>query len=55
MICPFSSSVDGNGITKLSPCLQSCALFMKGMCCFRIIAEKSLRDIQKENKTLTSE
>lgn len=50
-ICPFISSVNNNGETKLSKCFDNCALNIKGSCAFRILAKQTASN--KHDTTVT--
>lgn len=49
VICPFMSGLLPNGIGRTVDCTPECALWNRGLCSFRIIGDKFLKDIQKAN------
>lgn len=51
-ICPFMSKLDDNGITKLSPCITSCALLVNGRCSFSLIGQKILNDTKADKSKI---
>lgn len=50
--CPFMStnpSVLGASITEgnFIPCMDTCALYVKGVCSFNVLAQKAISDFEK--------
>ncbi len=57
--CPFMSTnpstfgasmTDGNHI----PCMDTCALYVKGACSFKILAQKAISDFEKDKPKSTT-
>ena len=51
MICPFMSapSLDEN-LTNFKPCVDACALKIKGKCSIEVLAEKAIHDSKKDKE-----
>lgn len=48
--CPFSSTVDSNGLAKIAPCFDSCALKVHGQCAFAVLGYKAWNEAEFGNK-----
>lgn len=55
-VCPFMTK-DGSDALHLAPCVNSCALYIKGHCAINVLAQKALADhrAQAEQKAAKSE
>ena len=45
-----ASMTDGNHI----PCMDTCALYVKGACSFKILAQKAISDFEKDKPKSTN-
>lgn len=43
-ICPFLSTHDEKGNAQFYPCINTCALFYKGVCSLQIMGAKAWKD-----------